>query len=73
MAFRNRESFGDDLEETHEINVTPFIDVMLVLLIIAKAGQANISYGQARSHARDRKRNRSERGLYRGAGPGNRC
>ncbi len=24
----------DDLEETHEINVTPFIDVMLVLLII---------------------------------------
>jgi biopolymer transport protein ExbD len=25
---------GDDLIETHEINVTPFIDVMLVLLII---------------------------------------
>ena len=25
---------GDDLEEAHEINVTPFIDVMLVLLII---------------------------------------
>ncbi|MDH2326775.1 TonB system transport protein ExbD [Falsirhodobacter xinxiangensis] len=25
---------GDDLEESHEINVTPFIDVMLVLLII---------------------------------------
>ena len=25
---------GDDLGETHEINVTPFIDVMLVLLII---------------------------------------
>jgi biopolymer transport protein ExbD len=25
---------GDDLSETHEINVTPFIDVMLVLLII---------------------------------------
>ena len=24
----------DDLEEVHEINVTPFIDVMLVLLII---------------------------------------
>jgi biopolymer transport protein ExbD len=24
----------DDLEENHEINVTPFIDVMLVLLII---------------------------------------
>jgi biopolymer transport protein ExbD len=25
---------GDDFAETHEINVTPFIDVMLVLLII---------------------------------------
>jgi biopolymer transport protein ExbD len=25
---------GDDLGELHEINVTPFIDVMLVLLII---------------------------------------
>jgi len=25
---------GDELVETHEINVTPFIDVMLVLLII---------------------------------------
>lgn len=25
---------GDDLEVNHEINVTPFIDVMLVLLII---------------------------------------
>ena len=25
---------GDDLDEVHEINVTPFIDVMLVLLII---------------------------------------
>ncbi len=35
MAGGIRESFdGDDLEENHEINVTPFIDVMLVLLII---------------------------------------
>ena len=25
---------GDELAEVHEINVTPFIDVMLVLLII---------------------------------------
>ena len=25
---------GDDLQENHEINVTPFVDVMLVLLII---------------------------------------
>jgi len=34
MATRIRETAGDDLEETHEINVTPFIDVILVLLII---------------------------------------
>lgn len=27
-------SLDDDLHETHDINVTPFIDVMLVLLII---------------------------------------
>ena len=32
MASRLQDS--DDLAETHEINVTPFIDVMLVLLII---------------------------------------
>lgn len=34
MAGRIKERAGDDLEETHEINVTPFIDVILVLLII---------------------------------------
>ena len=34
MASRIRENTGDDLEENHEINVTPFIDVILVLLII---------------------------------------
>jgi biopolymer transport protein ExbD len=34
MATRIRETAGDDLEETHDINVTPFIDVILVLLII---------------------------------------
>ncbi|RRH94633.1 TonB system transport protein ExbD [Mesorhizobium tamadayense] len=34
MAARIREAAGDDLEESHEINVTPFIDVILVLLII---------------------------------------
>jgi len=33
MATRFR-SDDDDLAENHEINVTPFIDVMLVLLII---------------------------------------
>ena len=31
---RTRGGDADDLVETHEINVTPFIDVMLVLLII---------------------------------------
>jgi len=34
MAGGIRETQGDDLVENHEINVTPFIDVMLVLLII---------------------------------------
>lgn len=34
MAGGIRENFGDELTENHEINVTPFIDVMLVLLII---------------------------------------
>ena len=34
MGGRIRERFGDELEDNHEINVTPFIDVMLVLLII---------------------------------------
>ncbi|MTH35863.1 TonB system transport protein ExbD [Paracoccus limosus] len=34
MAGGIKESAGDDLAENHEINVTPFIDVMLVLLII---------------------------------------
>ena len=36
MGGRIRESGGDedDLDEQHEINVTPFIDVILVLLII---------------------------------------
>ncbi|ESZ44328.1 MULTISPECIES: TonB system transport protein ExbD [unclassified Mesorhizobium] len=34
MAARIREAIDGDLEENHEINVTPFIDVILVLLII---------------------------------------
>jgi biopolymer transport protein ExbD len=34
VAGRIRESSGDELDVNHEINVTPFIDVMLVLLII---------------------------------------
>lgn len=34
MAASIKESLDDDMEENHEINVTPFIDVILVLLII---------------------------------------
>ena len=34
MAIRTARHDDDALEEAHEINVTPFIDVMLVLLII---------------------------------------
>jgi biopolymer transport protein ExbD len=34
MAGGIREHRGEDLVENHEINVTPFIDVILVLLII---------------------------------------
>ncbi|AYD03256.1 TonB system transport protein ExbD [Neorhizobium sp. NCHU2750] len=34
MAGGIREHHGEDMQENHEINVTPFIDVMLVLLII---------------------------------------
>ena len=34
MAGGIRNHHGDDLAENHEINVTPFIDVILVLLII---------------------------------------
>lgn len=34
MAGGIREGSGDELDVNHEINVTPFIDVMLVLLII---------------------------------------
>lgn len=34
MAGGIRDIAGDDLPDNHEINVTPFIDVMLVLLII---------------------------------------
>ncbi|MBO9489685.1 biopolymer transporter ExbD [Endozoicomonas sp. G2_1] len=34
MAFSQQSKNSDQLSEQHEINVTPFIDVMLVLLII---------------------------------------
>ena len=34
MGFSLGDADSDDLAEAHEINVTPFIDVMLVLLII---------------------------------------
>lgn len=34
MAFHARKSTENEFQETHDINVTPFIDVMLVLLIV---------------------------------------
>lgn len=34
MAAQLQQPSGDDLQQVHEINVTPFIDVILVLLII---------------------------------------
>ncbi len=34
MAGGIRQSSGDDMDVNHEINITPFIDVILVLLII---------------------------------------
>lgn len=34
MGIRVPQANGDDLQQVHEINVTPFIDVILVLLII---------------------------------------
>jgi biopolymer transport protein ExbD len=51
MAIR-LSSQEDALEETHEINVTPFIDVMLVLLIVfmvaapLSAVDVNVDLGQ---------------------------
>ena len=47
MAVRLRR-LDDDLEENHEINVTPFIDVMLVLLIIFMVAAPNSGNGRCR-------------------------
>ena len=45
---------GDDLAENHEINVTPFIDVMLVLLIIFMVAAPGHSRYQGRPAGLDR-------------------
>jgi biopolymer transport protein TolR len=45
MAGGIREQHGDELSENHEINVTPFIDVMLVLLIIFMVAAPLIATG----------------------------
>ena len=44
MAFSMRHG-EDDLEEAHEINVTPMVDVMLVLLIIFMVSAALLTVG----------------------------
>ena len=46
MAIRIRHG-DEDLVETHEINVTPFIDVMLVLLIIFMVAAPSPSFATA--------------------------
>ena len=48
MGARLGGNIGDDLAETHEINVTPFIDVMLV--------PSSSSWSPRRSHRRYRRR-----------------
>ena len=45
MAGKIKEGGGDDLEENSEINVTPFIDVMLVLLIIFMVAAPMLTVG----------------------------
>jgi biopolymer transport protein ExbD len=53
----------DTLDEVHEINVTPFIDVMLVLLIIfmVAAPLATVDIAVCRRRPRSRNRGRSGR------------
>ena len=45
----------DDLAEAHEINVTPFIDVMLVLLIIFMVAAPLLTVGVPLSFRQDRR------------------
>ena len=45
MAGGIREHRGEDLVENHEINVTPFIDVILVLLIIFMVASPMMTVG----------------------------
>jgi biopolymer transport protein ExbD len=58
MAMRLNENL-DDNGEMHEINVTPFIDVMLVLLIIfmvaAPLATVDVKVNLPASRNRDRK------------------
>ena len=40
---------ADDLNEVHDINVTPFIDVMLVLLIIFMVAASSAAVRRSRA------------------------
>ena len=47
QAIGGRARGGEDLVESHEINVTPFIDVMLVLLISREGDRGSFRLARA--------------------------